>query len=219
VQSTKEFYMRRNGFILALLALACTVVLVSCGGSGGGAVKNPKGAAPSTDFSFDRSKTVGGVIITGYTGKGGEVVIPAVIEDAPVVRIGFRAFRGNDNITELVVPDSVIKIEEGAFASMSSLTGVTLPDDLKEIPHNLFCIDYATGDGIFCEKLTTVNLPVGLESVGDLAFSNARELINLTIPDSLTSIEFAYGNAFEGCGKLPLETRQRLRDLGYEGEF
>jgi hypothetical protein len=225
--------MMKKGVYLAL-ALTCAAVLVGCGGkksesgcgstgggnAAGGTVKNPKGAAPSTDFSFDLTKDGEGVVITGYSGKGGKVVIPAAIEDVPVLEIRSRAFFENYDITELVVPDSVITIGNAAFAGMSSLTAVTLPDGLKEIPKTLF-YDYnnIAGTRYPCEKLTTVNLPAGLESVGDYAFSNAGELINVIIPDSLASVAFEYGDEFRGCGKLPLKTRQRLKELGYTGNF
>jgi hypothetical protein len=225
--------MRKNGFVLAMLALALTftVALVagcskqdsgggaaSGGGSGGGAVKNPRGAAPATDFSFDLTEDGAGVVITGYSGKGGKVVIPAAIEDVPVVEIGRRAFLDNYDITELVVPDSMITIGEAAFAGMGSLTAVTLPDGLKEIPKDLFYTHWSDIGRHLCEKLTTVNLSAGLESVGGNAFCNAGELVNVSIPDSLTSVEFD-GDVFYGCGKLPIKTRQRLKELGYTGSF
>ncbi|MDR2662396.1 MAG: leucine-rich repeat domain-containing protein [Treponema sp.] len=227
--------MKRNGFMLAMLTLALTftaALVTGCvkqdsgggaasgGGSVGGAVKNPRGAAPATDFSFDLTEDGAGVVITGYSGKGGKVVIPAAIEDVPVIEIRRRAFYENYDITELVVPDSVITIGDTAFAGMSSLTSVTLPDGWKEIPEYLFYDVVVDGNlnEFPCEKLTSVNLPAGLESVGNSAFSNAGELVNLTIPDSLTSIKFGR-YVFQGCGKLPIKTRQRLKELGYTGSF
>jgi hypothetical protein len=219
--------MKRCVYLVPALILGA--VLVGCGGGGsgggsggsggsaaGGTVKNSKGAAPSTDFSFDLTEDGEGVVITGYSGNGGKVVIPAAIEDVPVVEIRWRAFRENYDITELVVPDSVITIGSEAFASMDSLTAVTLPDGLKKIPSSLFA--YYNGTSHYCEKLTTVNLPAGLESVGSGAFTGAGELVNLTIPDSLTGVKFT-GAAFYGCGKVPIKTRQRLKELGYEGSF
>jgi hypothetical protein len=221
--------MKKGVYLVPALILGA--VLVGCGGGGsgggsggsggsaaGGTVKNPKGAAPSTDFSFDLTEDGEGVVITGYSGKGGKVVIPTAIEDVPVLEIGYQAFFENYDITELVVPDSVITIGGAAFAGMGSLTAVTLPDGLKEIPYWFFCSNY-NGTWYYCEKLTTVNLPAGLESIGKSAFSNAGELVNLTIPDSLTGVAFEDGYVFQGCGKLPLKTRQRLKDLGYTGAF
>jgi hypothetical protein len=221
-----------TGITLAvvLLVLACAAVLAGCGGGSGGssgAVKNPRGAAPSTDFSFDLTEDGAGVVITGYSGKGGKVVIPAAIEDVPVVEIRVRAFRENYDITELVVPDSVITIGAAAFAGMGSLTAVTLPDGLKKIPAVLFSqsIAYFKSSDVIhreeypCGPLTTINLPAGLESVGADAFAHAGELVNLTIPDSLTGVAFENNYVFSGCGKLPLKTRQRLKDLGYTGSF
>lgn len=43
---------------------------------------------------FDFSVTSGKVTITGYRGKGGDVVVPDTIDGLPVTTIGYRAFAG-----------------------------------------------------------------------------------------------------------------------------
>jgi hypothetical protein len=177
--------------------------------------------APASDFSYDLSEDGQGIVIKGYTGEGGKVVIPATIEDIPVVEIGERVFRGQtdreyfpaNDITEIVIPGSVVSIGVRAFERNDGLKNVTLPDGLKKINNATFNE---------CPNLTTVNLSASLEEIGISVFYNCGELNNLVIPDSLTSLKFDpdySGSEFEGCGKLPIKTRQRLQALGYKGKF
>ena len=213
--------------IAAMAFTACSKKEGGSGGSSGGgsASASISRAAPASDFSYDLTADKSGVLIKGYTGNGGIVVIPATIEDMPVKEIGEFAFQGStrneekptNRITEIVVPDSVVKIGMRAFEDIKSLTKATLPNGLKEIPSSLF---YG------CKNLTTVNLPTSLEEIWNEAFQYCGELNNLIIPESITSVKFSnlFGegvgnNAFTGCGKLPLATRAKIEALGYKDDF
>jgi hypothetical protein len=176
--------------------LLAAVVLVACFGGGGG-------AASPNDFSYELFDSDGsdgrkygisaGIEITGYSGNGGKVVIPATIEGYPVVAIGYHAFmgsQGTDNgpqyypaygITEVVIPDTVGIIYAEAFVG--------------------------------CRKLKTINLPVSLKHMSGRVFNFCPELVNVTIPASLTKIDAFFDN-FAHCEKLPLKTRTRLKELG-----
>jgi hypothetical protein len=227
------FNMKRNRlFVLRVSALLLAIALVlagcsknnsgggsSSGGSGGNSAAKSSGReTPASDFAYDATADGTGVVITKYTGNGGKVVIPSKIEDLPVVQIKDYVFMGSDSnksrpngdaITELVIPNSVVTIGDALCHSASSLTKVTLGNGLKIIPGVAFR---------YCENLTTVNLPDTVESIGGEAFRDCGELTNLSIPDSITSVKFESG-AFRGCGKLPLKTRQRLKELGYTSSF
>lgn len=63
--------------------------------------------------------------ITSYSGDGGEVVIPAVMNEIPVVKIG--SFGKNTSVTSVTIGNSVTSIGDWAFAWCTSLTSVTLP--------------------------------------------------------------------------------------------
>ena len=49
------------------------------------------------DYTYTNSS--GKVTITGYTGSGGDIVIPETIEGLPVVSISSYAFQNRDSIT------------------------------------------------------------------------------------------------------------------------
>jgi hypothetical protein len=154
---------------------------------------NTKGT-PGGDFSYEKDNNLNGIVITKYSGEGGVVIIPAKIEDIPVVRIGNAAFQGSNNsyeensgdkITAVVIPEGVRIINARAFRFCRNLTTVLLPASLEEIeggdPDG-----NRNGRGAFayCAKLHTINLPSGV-TLGDNAFRNCGELYNLSIPDSL----------------------------------
>lgn len=184
---------------------------------------NDKNASPVSAFSYDLSEDGQGIRITGYSGEGGDVVIPSKIEDIPVVEIGQLSFTGQitkrQTITSVTVPASVVRIGMNAFSYLANLTTVTLPDNLKVISNNTFSA---------CKSLRKVNLPSSLEAIHGQAFSGCGELVDLVIPASITSIKFLAqfsdeeepnNYAFAGCGKLPIRTRQKLQEFGYSSGF
>jgi hypothetical protein len=197
-----------------------------------------KDVAQATNFSYDLTEDGKGIVITKYDGPGGVVVIPSVIEDYPVVKVTAR-FGPHSNVTEVVFPNTVTELGERMFAGSSSanetLTKVTLPAGLKVIPSETFhgCnnltevkmpaglerIEYRAF--AVCTSLVSLELPESLKYIGYQAFAHCVNLFNLNIPGSLTSIEWGKngGRSFDDCGKLPIKTRQRLKELGYEGGF
>ena len=94
------------------------------------------GAEPNSedDFEFSVNDDFTEITITGYTGTRTDMVIPASIQDVPVVHIGSNAFSNNNRITSVVIPEGVKEIADrvwqgtkGAFAWCSNLQSVTLP--------------------------------------------------------------------------------------------
>jgi hypothetical protein len=139
---------------------------------------------------------VGGrsVTITGYTGNGSSVNIPAQILDLPVTAIGDGAFAAWDsNLTVITIPSSVTSIGDGAFSIwLSVLISITV-DGLNPV--------YTSIDGVLFDKSerTLITYPNGkttsayvipptVTSIGDWAFGVCRSLISITIPPSVTSI-------------------------------
>jgi hypothetical protein len=236
------------GLVVVLLVtaiVACSGGKKESGKSSGSSAKSNAKAAPASDFKYELTADKKGVRIKSYTGNAPILVIPATIEDMPVMEYGdvndtslftYPLING-DNFRELVLPDSITGIRISAFRN-TPLTKITLPKGLKKIPYGAFmdCSNLETinlPDGIEtieggafmrCEDLKTINLPASLKEIGVDAFFNCGELNNLIIPDSLSSIKFLpnlsdKNDAFMGCGKLPLKTRSRLEELGYKGKI
>ena len=99
-------------------------------------------------------------------------------------------YLNDEEIKDLVIPESVTSIGEFAFKNCSGLTSVTIPGSVTKIGSAAF-----SG----CSGLTSVTIPNSVTSIGDYAFSGCSGLTSITIPNSVASIDLF---AFEGCTGL-----------------
>ena len=113
----------------------------------------------------------GKVTITSYTGRGGAVVIPAMIAGMPVIAIGSGAFQNNGNVTTLTIPASVTSIGSDAFSLCTGLTKVTITKGVASIGNNAFAL---------CRSLTSITIPDSVTSIGDAAFAYCSTLTSAT---------------------------------------
>ncbi len=79
-------------------------------------------AAQLVDFTYTVSSGTAAIIITGYTGSGGSVVIPDTIDNKPVATIGNCAFAGQLSLESILILNSVTSIEDAAFSDCANLT-------------------------------------------------------------------------------------------------
>lgn len=129
------------------------------------------------DFTY--TTNVGAITITGYTGAGGDVVIPDTIDGLPVTDIGTRAFYGNTSLTSVLIPVSVTNISNSAFYACRNLSLLQLGDNARTI-----------GDGAFgfCWSLTNVTIPDCVTTIGDSAFLGCGGLTSVAIPKNVVAI-------------------------------
>ena len=112
------------------------------------------------------------VEITKYIGSSTDVVVPPELDGYSVVSIGDECFRDLD----------VLNVE--------------LPSTLKKIGDRAF--DGGPKHAISA-TLEKINIPEGIEVIGEDAFDSCRELQQITLPDSL--IQIGKG-AFSGCKSI-----------------
>ena len=97
----------------------------------------------------------------------GDVVIPYeyVVDDKiyKVTEIGISGFSYNDNITSVIIPNTIKKIGGSAFASCNNLHKIALSNDLEEIG------GYALEGCAY----TSITLPASLKSIGEGALGTA----------------------------------------------
>ena len=73
-------------------------------------------------------------VITGYTGKGGAIVLPAVDSNGnTITAIGEAAFKGNTTITSVTISAGITHIGESAFEGCSAIKDVTIPNGVTMI--------------------------------------------------------------------------------------
>ncbi len=119
----------------------------------------------------------------------GQEVTDLVIPNS-VTSIGGYAFYGCSGLTSVTIPNSVTSIGEGAFEFCSDLTSVTIGNSVTSIGSSAF---YG------CSGLTSVTIPNSVTSIGNYAFYNCTGLASVIIGNSVTSIG---NNAFNNCSGL-----------------
>ena len=127
-----------------------------------------------------------------------------------VTKIEGHAFENRDDITEVVIPDTVTEIGDYAFAG-TYIEEITLPAKLEkigeyafymcyrleelEIPDSVTEIGYSSFSR--CGSLRNVKLSAGLEEISGRAFSECTALKSVDIPEGVREIG---QEAFSGCG-------------------
>ncbi len=111
-------------------------------------------------------------------------------DDGSVTEIGEFAFRGCENLTEIVIPEGVKIINKCAFSLCYGLTKVIISDGVMTIGEHAFAL---------CTNLTSIILPNSITEIGDTAFIHCKKLNSIIIPASVTNID---NSIFIGCKSL-----------------
>lgn len=196
----------------AVLAAGMITVLLTYGGGPELAVT---ATAETTADGLVIEDIDGKRLVTGYTGAGGAVKIPADADG-----IGAFAFSTNSAVTSLSVPSGVPKsfyIDEHAFYDCVNLKTVNINANITSIGKSAFhgCLNLETvtfkgnvtnGIGIRafanCHKLQKVDFTKSNAKLGGLSgasFENNFELTEVNLPDRTGAI---YGYNFSNCPKL-----------------
>ena len=143
-------------------------------------------ADPEGNFTFRIIDNGRAVEITGHRVNNTDVRIPDRIQNLPVTVIGFDAFRGGEfvegafimgnQLTSVIIPNSVTHIGEAAFA-VNQLTSVIIPNSVTYIDESAFSNN----------QLTSVSIPDSVTYIGEFAFSS-NQLTNISIGNSVTQI-------------------------------
>ncbi len=116
--------------------------------------------------------------------------ITAVVMDNSITRIGSYAFYECKNLTDVQLSNSLTVIAHYAFSDCQKLTGINLPASLESIGNYAFS---------YCGELTDINLPASLESIGNSAFCECYMLAEIVLPENLQLIGT---DAFRYCTAL-----------------
>ena len=107
-----------------------------------------------------------------------------------------------EEITELVIPDSVTSIGDYVFRNCNYLTSVKMSDTVTSIGEQAFR---------YCNSLQSVCLSNSITFIGNYAFDDCINITSLTIPESVTSI----GNyAFSGCSLISVAIPKAVSSIG-----
>lgn len=120
------------------------------------------------------------------------IILPEGIEE-----IGNTAFKDCSALTGIVIPASVTAIGDNAFQNCAELASLTFANGskLNSIGRDAFSRYGGTGN-----KLRSVILPEGLETIGGNAFSYSKSLEWVVLPSTLKTFKGNY--AFDDCDSL-----------------
>ena len=144
--------------------------------------------------------------VTGYEGSAAEVGIPSEIEGCPVKKLDDEAFKGNTDITRVIIPDGVTEIGNMAFWGCSELVSVTVPDSVTTIGSKAF---YS------CSALSDLKLSLNITSLGNDVFVECVSLTQVSLPSAVK----IGSNTFSQCEGLKKVTLAENLEKISEGMF
>ncbi len=118
-----------------------------------------------------------------------DIVIPSNHNGLPVVSILNNAFE-YENITSIIIPDSVTSIGPQAFYECRELVSIEIPDSVTKIGNIAF---------ERCFSLVAIEIPNSVTTIGHYVFSQCHSLSSVKLPDNLTAIP---DGMFYQCDKL-----------------
>lgn len=159
-------------------------------------------STPSSDYNGENT-----ILIVNWINPSGDVAIPANAFQGLISPSGPNPPVGSvslifENASQPI--SNTVLINNNAFDNCPSLTSVTFPPSLTIIAREAFIIPDGTTLGA-SEGLSTVTFTdianSKLDSIGEKAFQNQSNLINITLPKSLKVIRTS---AFENTGLTTL---------------
>jgi len=122
-----------------------------------------------------------------------EIVIPSAFGNYNVTSINRMAFKENEQITKITIPNTITEIKENTFDSVTNLTTVIFaPGSQLEIirnqafasdrklveiviPNTVTTIEYEAF--IYCTELLYINVPLSVSYIGDAAFGGCWNMV------------------------------------------
>ena len=172
--------------------------------------------SPASDFIWASNGSE--VQINGYSGPGGVIIIPSEIDGLPVTRIAQKAFYEVDNMTGLVLPDTIKVIGDWAFGGVhwTDAGVLLLPSSLTEVGMSAFANSGFSGIVIKCSceftctfehmpNLQFIYIAEGAKPVlKTRAFGYGEALKTIVIPSSVT--DFKKDDIFKGSNIVTMYT-------------
>ena len=138
----------------------------------------------------------------------GDQEITNLVIPEDITTISSYPFRNCAYLTSVTIPNSVTSIGSRAFEGCSSLTSIHISDltwwcNTSGSFSNSNLLDNAHHLYLGDSEITNLVIPDGVTTIGTYPFQNCAHLTSITVPNGVTSIE---ENAFNGCDELTTVT-------------
>lgn len=180
-------------FKKAMITMCSAVMLMGISAVGANAATVEVG-----DFTIDRSYSSGSYTtkVKSYNGKGGDIVLPTEAEFSgttyTITEVG-SAFKDNDTITGVTIPEGYTDIGTEAFSGCTALKKAVIPGSVDTISSSAF---------LGCTTLDTVDFTEDTASsltINAGAFANCTSLTSIELPARFSSTRY---NFLYGCDSL-----------------
>ena len=229
--------MRSKRLISLLVAVCMMITMLPLSAVTAFAADTLSFTIDDIQYTIDKNDSTA-VSVTGTTGYGDinnkkDLVLPETVEyngvTYTVTSIGKGAFAGKNGLNSIVIPNTVVLIAESAFASNWGLASIEIPASVVEIgtrafewAGNIAEVKFAAnsqlkilGTSAFshAKGLKSIELPEGLTTIKNCAFADCNVLESVTIPASVTTImEHMFDNPSNPTGGCPM-----LKTVKYAG--
>ena len=183
----------KNLFKKAMITMCSAVMLMGISVVGVNAATVEVG-----DFTIDRSYSYGSYTtkVKSYNGKGGDIILPTEAEFSgttyTITEVG-SAFKDNDTITGVTIPEGYTDIGTEAFSGCIALKKAVIPGSVNMISTSAF---------LGCTALDTVDFAEDTASsltINAGAFANCTSLTAIKLPARFSSTRY---NFLYGCDAL-----------------
>lgn len=151
--------------------------------------------------------------ITGFSSApaaSAALAIPAQIEGHAVGKIDNEAFKENQYITSVVIPEGVDTIGYQSFMGCKNITSVSIPASITTWSETSYNNSAFEG----CTALTELTLAENLKTLGQRAFAGCTALQSVTIP---SGIETFMNQVFADCtGLETLTLKEGITQIGHQ---
>lgn len=152
-----------------------------------------------TYVNYELDETTDTYAVTSVVLPFNKIEVLREYKGKEVTIIRENAFKDNENIVQLVLPNTITTIEDNAFSNMTKLEEINLPDSITNIGKNLFVgsdniiydnhsglkyIDNWLVDASECSQIE-VKLKDTTIGIFEEAFKNCIEITKITIPAHL----------------------------------
>lgn len=143
----------------------------------------------ASEFKYEYSSSLSGMVVTDYVGESLKVNIPDTLDGKPVLSVYLAGCE--KPITHLAMPNSA-RFLEISGAIKGSLKYIKLSESL---------VGFGDSDFEGCKKLTSIKIPDSVIFMGGWVFKDCTELKMVTIPDGLKEIG---PSCFTNCEKVQI---------------